>query len=82
MVSRNLNEYLQIDLLSQHVITSIKTQGRFGKGQGQEFTEAYVLEYWRPTFGTKWKRWKNLQGKEVIYFFIDKPQGHDESIDE
>lgn len=66
MVSRNLNEYLQIDLLSQHVITSIKTQGRFGKGQGQEFTEAYVLEYWRPTFGTKWKRWKNLQGKEVI----------------
>lgn len=65
MVSRNLNEYLQIDLLSQHVITSIKTQGRFGKGQGQEFTEAYVLEYWRPTFGTKWKRWKNLQGKEV-----------------
>lgn len=65
MVSRNLNEYLQIDLLSLHAITSIKTQGRFGKGQGQEFTEAYVIEYWRSSFGSKWKRWKNIQGKEV-----------------
>jgi hypothetical protein len=65
MVSRNLNEYLQIDLLSLHAITSIKTQGRFGKGQGQEFTEAYVVEFWRPSFGNKWKRWKNTQGKEV-----------------
>lgn len=65
MVSRNLNEYLQIDLLSLHAITSIKTQGRFGKGQGQEFTEAYVVEYWRSSFGSKWKRWKNIQGKEV-----------------
>jgi hypothetical protein len=65
MVSRNLNEYLQIDLLSLHAVTSIKTQGRFGKGQGQEFTEAYVVEYWRPSFGNKWKRWKNVQGKEV-----------------
>ncbi|XP_070506947.1 discoidin domain-containing receptor 2 isoform X2 [Chironomus tepperi] len=66
MVSSNLNEYLQIDLLSLHVITSIKTQGRFGRGQGQEFTEAYLIEYWRPSFGNKWKRWKNLQGKEIL----------------
>lgn len=64
MVSRGLNEYLQIDLLQMHVVTGIKTQGRFGKGQGQEFTEAYVIEYWRPGF-SKWERWKNTQGKEV-----------------
>lgn len=64
MVSRGLKEYLQIDLLQMHVITSIKTQGRFGKGQGQEYSEAYVLEYWRPGF-SKWVRWKNTQGKEV-----------------
>lgn len=64
MVSRNLQEYLQIDLLSNHVITAVRTQGRFGKGQGQEFTEAYILEYWRPGF-SKWERWKNILGKEV-----------------
>lgn len=65
MVSRGLKEYLQIDLLQMHVITAIKTQGRFGKGQGQEYSEAYVIEYWRPGF-SKWERWKNIQGKEIL----------------
>lgn len=64
MVSNALKDYLQVDLLQTHVITAIRTQGRYGKGQGQEYTEAYVLEYWRPGF-TKWQRWKNTQGKEV-----------------
>lgn len=71
MVSRNLNEYLQIDLLQMHAITAIKTQGRFGKGQGQEYTEAYVIEYWRPGF-SKWERWKNIQNKEVSYQTMNK----------
>lgn len=74
MVSRGLKEYLQIDLLQMHVLTAIRTQGRFGKGQGQEYTEAYVVEYWRPGF-VKWERWKNIQGKEVnglyIYLLFD-----------
>ncbi|XP_068151340.1 uncharacterized protein smal [Drosophila tropicalis] len=65
MVSNALKEYLQIDLLQTHVITAIRTQGRFGKGQGQEYTEFYVLEYWRPGFD-KWQRWKNTQGKEIL----------------
>lgn len=69
IVSRGLKEYLQIDLLQMHVITSLRTQGRFGRGQGQEYTEAYVVEYWRPGF-TKWERWKNIQGKEVCIRFI------------
>lgn len=64
MVSRGLKEYLQIDLLQMHAITAIRSQGRFGRGQGQEYTEAYVVEYWRQGF-TKWERWKNTQNKEV-----------------
>lgn len=71
MVSRGLKEYLQIDLLQMHVLTAIRTQGRFGKGQGQEYTEAYVVEYWRPGF-VKWERWKNIQGKEVNTKFYIK----------
>ncbi|KAL7739932.1 hypothetical protein ACLKA6_013121 [Drosophila palustris] len=65
MVSRGLKEYLQIDLLQVHLVSAIRTQGRFGKGQGQEYTEAYVLEYWRPGF-EKWLRWKSIQGKEIL----------------
>lgn len=69
MVSNALKDYLQVDLLQTHVITAIRTQGRYGKGQGQEYTEAYVLEYWRPGF-TKWQRWKNTQGKEVSADYV------------
>lgn len=64
IVSRGLKEYIQIDLLQMHAITAIRSQGRFGRGQGQEYTEAYVVEYWRQGF-TKWERWKNTQNKEV-----------------
>lgn len=64
IVARGLKEYIQIDLLQNHAITAIRSQGRFGRGQGQEYTEAYVVEYWRQGF-SKWERWKNTQGKEV-----------------
>lgn len=81
IVSRGLKEYIQIDLLQMHAITAIRSQGRFGRGQGQEYTEAYVVEYWRTGF-TKWERWKNTQNKEVggiqnhysIYRLIDAPK--------
>jgi discoidin domain receptor family protein 2 len=64
MVSRDAKEYLEINLKELHVITGCRTQGRFGNGQGQEYAEEYMIEYWRPNF-TKWIRWKNHSGKEV-----------------
>lgn len=48
-----------------HLITATGTQGRFGNGQGVEFAEAYVLEYWRPKLG-KWYRYRDYKGGEVI----------------
>ena len=64
MVSRDAKEYLEINLEELYVITGCRTQGRFGNGQGQEYAEEYMIEYWRPNF-TKWIRWKNRAGKEV-----------------
>ncbi|XP_054275572.1 discoidin domain-containing receptor 2-like isoform X2 [Macrosteles quadrilineatus] len=58
-------EWLEIDLHGVHVITAVETQGRFGNGQGQEFAEAYLLEYWRPRLG-KWVRFRNVKGEEVL----------------
>ncbi|CAB3360448.1 Hypothetical predicted protein [Cloeon dipterum] len=58
-------EWLEINLHNVHVITASETQGRFGNGQGQEYAEAYVLEYWRPRLG-KWVRYRNFKGAEVI----------------
>jgi len=40
-------EYLQIDLLVDHIITSVVIQGRFGNGLGQEYTEYFILQFWR-----------------------------------
>lgn len=63
-------EWLQIDLKTIHMITATGTQGRFGNGQGVEYAEAYMLEYWRPRLN-KWIRYRNNLGEEVskfIYF--------------
>ena len=40
-------EYLEINLLVDHVITSVVIQGRFANGLGQEYTEYYILQLWR-----------------------------------
>nr|CAD7425485.1 unnamed protein product [Timema monikensis] len=57
-------EWIEIDLHSVHMITATETQGRFGNGQGQEFAEAYLLEYWRPRLG-KWVRYRDIKGQEL-----------------
>ncbi|XP_060535114.1 discoidin domain-containing receptor 2-like isoform X2 [Cylas formicarius] len=47
------------------MITATETQGRFGNGQGIEYAEAYMLEYWRPRL-QKWIRYHDAKGEEVI----------------
>lgn len=47
------------------MITATGSQGRFGNGQGVEYAEAYILEYWRPRL-SKWIRYRNHLGEEVI----------------
>lgn len=61
----DVDEWLEIDLQSVHMITATETQGRFGNGQGVEFAESYVLEYWRPRLN-KWIRYHNRTGVEVL----------------
>lgn len=38
--------------------------GRFGNGQGQEFAEHFLLEYWRDSLA-KWVRYKDAKTEEV-----------------
>ncbi|KAK5643044.1 hypothetical protein RI129_009211 [Pyrocoelia pectoralis] len=65
MVSRDAKEYLEINLEELYVINGVRTQGRFGNGQGQEYAEEYMIDYWRPGF-TTWYRWKNRSAKELL----------------
>ncbi|KAL3275340.1 hypothetical protein HHI36_020107 [Cryptolaemus montrouzieri] len=61
----DLKEWIEIDLQDVHMITATGTQGRFGNGQGVEFAESYMLEYWRPRLN-KWMRYHNRTGNEVL----------------
>lgn len=69
MVTRDAVEFLEVNLGTVHAITSTQTQGRFGNGQGQEYAEEFLLDYWRPGL-TKWRRWRGRDGKQVCYLFI------------
>ena len=40
-------EYLEINLVVDHLIHSVMTQGRFANGLGQEYAEKYRLQFWR-----------------------------------
>lgn len=63
-VTSDSSEWIEINLHKVHVITATGTQGRFGNSQGVEYSEAYVLEYWRAALG-KWVRYRNVHGEEV-----------------
>ncbi|XP_052789202.1 discoidin domain-containing receptor 2-like isoform X2 [Mya arenaria] len=62
-IQRDSYEYLQIDLGGLTVLTMVEIQGRFGNGQGQEFTEEFLLEYQRED-GGEWMRFRNKRGEE------------------
>ncbi|KAH8033914.1 hypothetical protein HPB51_017612 [Rhipicephalus microplus] len=63
-ISSQTHEYLEVNLRSVHVLTSLATQGRFGNGQGREFAEEFMVEYWRPGLH-KWLRYRNRTHHEV-----------------
>jgi len=49
LITENMDtqEFLEIDLEYNHVITAVVTQGRFANGRGAEFAEFYIVQYWR-----------------------------------
>ncbi len=62
--SASASEYLEIDLGRLAVITEVLTQGRFAKGRGQEYAEAYTLHYWRPGMA-EFKAYRDSMGRAV-----------------
>ncbi|XP_060535440.1 discoidin domain-containing receptor tyrosine kinase B-like [Cylas formicarius] len=65
MATPDSKEWLEINLHTVHMITSTETQGRFGNGNGVEFAESYMLEYWRPRFN-KWVRYRSKTNGELL----------------
>ncbi|KAK4872341.1 hypothetical protein RN001_014370, partial [Aquatica leii] len=64
-ISSEIREYLEVDLQKNHLVTWTETQGRFGNGQGQEYAEAFLVEYWRPSIN-QWVVYKDSRGEKVL----------------
>ncbi|XP_060519613.1 discoidin domain-containing receptor tyrosine kinase B-like [Cylas formicarius] len=64
-ISSDVKEYLEVDLQKNHLMTWTETQGRFGNGQGQEFAEAFLVEYWRSSLN-QWITYKDARGEKVL----------------
>lgn len=64
-ISSEVREYLEIDLDEDHLVTWTETQGRWGNGQGQEYTEAFTVEYWRKSIG-RWVEYKDSKECRVL----------------
>jgi len=49
LISENMEtqEFLEIDLEYNHIISAVVTQGRFSNGRGAEFAEFYIVQFWR-----------------------------------
>lgn len=65
MATRAAEEWLQVDLHSLHVVTGVRTQGRFGHGQGQEYAETFFVDYQRPGV-TRWLRWRDRHSNQRL----------------
>ncbi|KAK2191810.1 hypothetical protein NP493_45g07003 [Ridgeia piscesae] len=64
-IAPGVYEWLEINLRVLKTITLIETQGRFGNGQGQEYAEAYIVDYQREE-GGPWFRFRNRKNQEVF----------------
>ncbi|RZF34405.1 hypothetical protein LSTR_LSTR012480 [Laodelphax striatellus] len=64
-ISSEVREFLEVDLGRDHLVTLTETQGRFGNGQGQEYAEAFSIEYWRSMLG-RWTEYKDSSGKKIL----------------
>lgn len=64
-ISPKTHEYVEVNLRTVYVVSSLATQGRFGNGQGREFAEEFMVEYWRPGLH-KWLRYRNRTNHEVF----------------
>lgn len=63
-IESGVREWMQVDLGGAHLVTAIEIQGRYDHGRGQEYTEEFTVEYWRPSFA-EWRQYRLWDGKEV-----------------
>ncbi|VDM40729.1 unnamed protein product [Toxocara canis] len=80
-ISKDVYEFLQINLDRVFTITAVETQGRYGNGTGREYPTEYMIDYVRD--GDRWMRYQsrklshllegNVDTSTVVYRSLDPP---------
>ena len=58
------DQWLGLNTSSTFVISSVRSQGRYAEGQGQEYAKAYRILYWREGM-TRFKEYRDSIGRNV-----------------
>ncbi|CAF1093216.1 unnamed protein product [Didymodactylos carnosus] len=64
-IGPGIYEYIQITLPQLSYITMVETQGRFGNGQGKEYTEWYQVQYQRID-NEEWFTYRTKNNKTIL----------------
>lgn len=59
------DQWLGMNLTTDHVISVLETQGRYAEGKGQEYAMAYRLFYWRKGMN-KFREYRDSLGRMVL----------------
>ena len=67
------DQWLGLNASTTFVISSIRSQGRYAEGQGQEYAKAYRIFYWREGM-ERFKEYRDSIGRNVgaeIWLFLE-----------
>ena len=62
------DQWLGLNMTETWVVSSIRSQGRYAGGQGQEYAMAYRVLYWRQWM-PRFKEYRDSIGRNVRLFF-------------
>ena len=73
-------DYLEIDLLQDHVISAVVIQGRFANGLGKEFATHFMVKFWKEGY-RKFEDYRDQNGEVLLGGNVNTFQPREQQLD-
>ena len=73
-------DYLEIDLLQDHVISAVIVQGRFANGLGKEFATHFMVKFWKEGY-RKFEDYRDENGEVLLGGNVNTFQPREQQLD-